>query len=583
MKLEEITKRTFLDRLRNGILGRLSALTIMLSGTAGLTTSVFNCSGSGASSPDIYYKDSSKDDFKEDALEEQGIDQINEESDDGGITELGYDDGEIIEVDTIDSNIDEFTANDLDVDAAYDKVEATDLDAPDLNIDEFTPNDLDTNLDPDGGEITDVDTFDLNIDEFTANETDASVEAGCKEFKVIATIDEVPISICKANEQGKGVFKYEGKDTVIALKDDNTKDMINNPTLAEIVGFNSVDFSCFNVHHPNYTPRSECFEQPSSHTLYLTTTPIDEVKHDGSGNEKSKKAAKNFMKWAKKNWEEKVCCNKDTIDDNIVEGTYLVENSGNDEEYTWGVSKDNLEEGKNYIKNKLGDKLAADLYVLNLDKSGGDDSITPSYPNVFALDVHIAETETCDGLDNDCNGITDDGGKVGCDDGDYCNGKESCGGTAGCQSGTLIECSAFNLTEIASCTHTPDGNNFTWDYFGGFTSLCDEIADACTIGAIALTHTCDVDNCGAGCDATHSCADGSCSAQYDDYCDSKKLVEFDTDKVLDFITINNTCANTCQPGCTCTACVAECTAPATNSYCVKDVCGAGCDKDGDWE
>ncbi|MBI4983581.1 hypothetical protein HZC32_02965, partial [Candidatus Woesearchaeota archaeon] len=77
-----------------------------------------------------------------------------------------------------------------------------------------------------------------------------------------------------------------------------------------------------------------------------------------------------------------------------------------------------------------------------------------------------------------------------CNDNKYCTGDESCS-NASCVPGTAINCTGYDLASIASCTHTPDGNSFTWDYFGGFTSSCDENNDACLTGTISLTHTCD--------------------------------------------------------------------------------------------
>jgi hypothetical protein len=46
--------------------------------------------------------------------------------------------------------------------------------------------------------------------------------------------------------------------------------------------------------------------------------------------------------------------------------------------------------------------------------------------------------EVCDGKDNDCNGVIDDGGDSLCDDKKACNGKEICGGEAGCKPGTPV-------------------------------------------------------------------------------------------------------------------------------------------------
>jgi len=165
-----------------------------------------------------------------------------------------------------------------------------------------------------------------------------------------------------------------------------------------------------------------------------------------------------------------------------------------------------------------------------------------------------------------------------CDNQLYCNGQETCADAA-CVAGTPIDCSANDITVVAECFYSPDDIDYTWDDRTSFTSVCEEEVAGyyCTIGNETITHTCDYDTCGAECDATHGCTPNSCNETYSDYCDGKKLTEYDDDKIKDSTTVVGTCLNYCESECTCTDCTPDCSAPQTNTYCVKDVCGAECD------
>jgi len=165
-----------------------------------------------------------------------------------------------------------------------------------------------------------------------------------------------------------------------------------------------------------------------------------------------------------------------------------------------------------------------------------------------------------------------------CDNGLYCDGKETCEDAA-CLSGTPIDCSWANIDLIATCFNDPDSNPLTWDYFQGFTSMCDEDTDSCTTGTLTLVHTCNISECGADCEDNDDCEANECSETYYDYCNGKKLVEYDSDKVKDLTTIEDSCENACQDNCSCTDCDVDCSPSETNEYCVRCTCGAECDDD----
>ena len=96
-----------------------------------------------------------------------------------------------------------------------------------------------------------------------------------------------------------------------------------------------------------------------------------------------------------------------------------------------------------------------------------------------------------------------------CDDGLFCNGQETCE-NANCIAGIVIDCSYYNIEGIETCNYC-DSSPLTWDYRAEFISTCNEDTDSCEVGDDTIYHECSVDNCGAECDATHTCPDTECS------------------------------------------------------------------------
>jgi hypothetical protein len=90
----------------------------------------------------------------------------------------------------------------------------------------------------------------------------------------------------------------------------------------------------------------------------------------------------------------------------------------------------------------------------------------------------------------------------------------------GCIDGTQVNCSGYNIKEIATCDNNPDNIHYTWDYGAPFISVCDETNDVCTNGTQTLTHTCSVLNCSAECDSNDDCEcqqDGCVGSDWYDY------------------------------------------------------------------
>ena len=98
----------------------------------------------------------------------------------------------------------------------------------------------------------------------------------------------------------------------------------------------------------------------------------------------------------------------------------------------------------------------------------------------------------------------------------------------------------------------------------------------CSLGSCTLVCS---ETCGAECSEDGDCPEDSCSVRYYDYCEGKKLVEYDDDKKKDSTLVSDSVQNICLENCTCTDYKADCSPPVTNSYCVKGLCGAECDQD----
>ncbi|MFA6460623.1 MAG: putative metal-binding motif-containing protein, partial [Candidatus Woesearchaeota archaeon] len=153
------------------------------------------------------------------------------------------------------------------------------------------------------------------------------------------------------------------------------------------------------------------------------------------------------------------------------------------------------------------------------------------------INIYPDALEACNGKDDNCNDITDDGGNALCDNSAYCDGQETCTNGA-CKPGMVVDCSENDLGAINICNYNPDSNPLTRDTFFGFTSVCDEGNDKCTTSTINVTSTCDVARCGAECDATNTCAPTKCDTL--DGCVGNNYYDY-ADRI-----------NSCNDDCTCT-------------------------------
>ncbi|HKZ45549.1 MAG TPA: fibronectin type III domain-containing protein [archaeon] len=82
--------------------------------------------------------------------------------------------------------------------------------------------------------------------------------------------------------------------------------------------------------------------------------------------------------------------------------------------------------------------------------------------------------------------------------------------------------------------------------------------------------------CGFECSTNEDCGSSQCSENYQDYCDGAKLVDYNDNGIFDYITVQNSCGNTCQDG-FCIKCTPDCSAPVVSGQCALGACGAECD------
>ena len=87
-------------------------------------------------------------------------------------------------------------------------------------------------------------------------------------------------------------------------------------------------------------------------------------------------------------------------------------------------------------------------------------------------DVFPGNVEVCDGKDNDCDSVPDNGGDALCDDGDACTGAETCGGAAGCQAGVALVCDDGTVCTVDGC----DPGSGACSFLPAPGMTCDDLA-----------------------------------------------------------------------------------------------------------
>ncbi|MCP3684206.1 MAG: VWA domain-containing protein [bacterium] len=164
-------------------------------------------------------------------------------------------------------------------------------------------------------------------------------------------------------------------------------------------------------------------------------------------------------------------------------------------------------------------------------------------------------------------------------DADLCT-IDHCDGSGYCVTFDGVDCTSYDLSIIDECFYNPDLIDFTWDYFGGFTSQCIPASGDCTTGVVDLTHVCSVAECNADCDQYNPCEDNTCSETHNDYCVGLQLADYNGDQVENSLLVTDNCGRDCLADCTCTDCSVDCSATPTIE-CVAGECSAECDSSDD--
>ena len=184
----------------------------------------------------------------------------------------------------------------------------------------------------------------------------------------------------------------------------------------------------------------------------------------------------------------------------------------------------------------------------------------------------VPQPETCNGVDDNCNGLTDES----CDDGEPCTVNDACLGLGNC-SGTLMNCGDGNACTADTCAAgTCQHVAYTCNDNNACTADTCDPASGCTHPP--LTTACDDGN---PCTTGDSCATGVCAGT-PDTCDDSNACTTDACSATGGCThVNNTA--TCDDGNPCTAtdvcaggtCVGSGGLCNDGNACTDDTCTGG--------
>ena len=220
-----------------------------------------------------------------------------------------------------------------------------------------------------------------------------------------------------------------------------------------------------------------------------------------------------------------------------------------------------------------GPDVAKDSAAVDVAPDVPDVGVDVPQKDVVTVDIPgcVAKPETCNGIDDNCDGQTDET----CDDGEACTVNDSCSGTQcygdlkNCDDGST--CTADSCA-LGNCSHV----NYTCDDNVVCTFDSCDPATGCT--HVGKADACDDNN---PCTDNDTCATGYCKGTAKN-CDDQNLCTDDScDPVQGCLHANNATVcddgNPCTPSDMCTggACVGSGGACDDGNACTDDTCDSG--------
>jgi hypothetical protein len=131
---------------------------------------------------------------------------------------------------------------------------------------------------------------------------------------------------------------------------------------------------------------------------------------------------------------------------------------------------------------------------------------TCSAQGLSACSAPVPLVETCDGLDNNCNGLKDEGSP--CSDGNACTA-DSCKGAGGCAHADISgQCNDGNPCTDDSCDPAGKGTGPTKGCINATNKVPCTDANACTSGDVCTSGACKGE--AVTCDDSNPCTDDAC-------------------------------------------------------------------------